>query len=479
MSAPRPRRSRPGPSLPVLGALAASALALAGPAAAQLNFAEDFEHGDTAAWSAVVPPRCDAIWPFDRGLAPSQEIHVAPPPVGSDSTGDGSPGSPYATLQHAAQFAVPGTAVRLHPGTYAGGTSLSQLQGTAAAPIWIGGLAGAARPSIQGSSQGLHLVRARYVVVEDLEIAGATANGLNADDGGLVGDPLASHHLVFRRLSIHDIGTGGNNDCLKLSGIRDFWVLDGAFARCGGNMSGSGIDCVGCHRGLVARNRFDEMSGNAVQAKGGSADVELRWNHLVSPGERGFNLGGSTGTAFFRPPLSTTEPNAEARNLRAVGNLIEGGRAAIAFVGCVDCVAAHNTVIDPWRWPLRILQETTSGGGYLFEPARDGIVENNLFYFEDDVVAAHVNVGGGTDAPSFEFAHNLWYAWDAPGASVPSLPAPETGGVYGQDPGFLPGFRIPPASPAAGAGQGGPWLAGDRDGRCYAAPPAIGAHEAP
>ena len=92
--------------------------------------------------------------------------------------------------------------------------------------------------------------------MHDLEIHSSTANGINADDGGETANPLASHHLVFRRLSIHDIGSGGNNDCLKLSGIYDFWVLDSTIARCGGGASGSGIDCVGCHEGLIARNRL-------------------------------------------------------------------------------------------------------------------------------------------------------------------------------------------------------------------------------
>lgn len=468
-------------SVALRAAVLAAPLLAASPAPAGETpiFRDGFEWGDTGDWSATVPPRCDVIAPFDRGLAPTSQIHVAPPPVGSDTSGDGSPGSPYATLAHAASFATPGAAIRLHPGTYAGGAFLGDLHGTAGAPIWIGGLPGAARPVFAGGGQAFQLSRARYVVVHDLEVRDATANGINADDGGDVGDPLASHHLAFRRLSIHDIGTGGNNDCLKLSGIRDFWVTDSTIARCGGGTSGSGVDCVGCHRGLVARNRFEQTSGNAVQAKGGSTDVEMRWNHLVDPGARGFNLGGSTGFAFFRPPLSTTSPNAEARDLRAVGNVIEGGSAAIAFVGCVDCVAANNTIVDSATWLLRILQETVSGGGYVFEPASDGVVVDNLLRFQDGPLSTHVNVGPNTAPATFQFSNNLWYAADAPGSSQPTLPSPETGGVYGEDPLLLPGFRIDDSSPAAGAGLAHAWLAGDRDGFCYATPPAVGAHEAP
>ncbi len=357
---------------------------------------------------------------------------------------------------------------------------VADLEGTAIGPVWIGGEPGRLpKPVISGGSEALHLGRAKWVVVHDLEIHSSTANGINADDGGETANPLASHHLVFRRLAIHDIGTGGNNDCLKLSGIDDFWVLDSAIARCGGGTSGSGIDCVGCHDGMIARNRFDETSGNAVQAKGGSADLELRWNTLVSAGQRGFNLGGSTGFAFFRPPLSTTVANAEARRIEAIGNLIVGGDAAVAFVGCVDCVAAHNTVVNPATWLMRILQETTSAGGFPFEPAANGQVVNNLFYFEDGDISTHVNIGPNTAPATFDFAHNLWFAWDSPGASTPTLPAVEAEASTARTRSSPLTGEIPGTSPAAGAGTAQAWLTGDRLGRCYDSPPAIGAYEAP
>jgi len=66
-------------------------------------------------------------------------------------------------------------------------------------------------------------------------------------------------------------------------------------------MSGSGIDHVGCHHGLLALNHLHDMSGNAIQCKGGSEDLEIRWNHMVDAGQRAVNMGGSTGFEFFRP----------------------------------------------------------------------------------------------------------------------------------------------------------------------------------
>jgi hypothetical protein len=178
--------------------------------------------------------------------------------------------------------------------------------------------------------------------------------------------------------------------------------------------------------------------------------------------------------------VSTTAPNAEARNIRAYANVIEGSQAAVAFVGCVECVAVNNTIVDPGKWVVRILQETTSSGSTAFLPASQGRFANNLVYYTRAAVSTHVNVGAGTDAPSFTFSHDLWYAHDDPARSAPSLPVAETGAVVGQDPRFVAGSRALAAdSPAIGRGDGNLAPPGDFTGACYETPPAIGAHEGP
>jgi len=445
--------------------------------AQSLVFADGFEWADAGEWSASVPPRCDAIRTFDRGLTPAVELHVSK--TGNDSTGDGSEDSPFATIGRAVNEAAPGTAIRIHNGTYSGGAYISNLSGTPAAPIWIGGTPGEVKPLIQGGGEALHLTNVSYLVIHDLEIANSSSNGINCDDGGDYGNTDATHHVVFRRLDIHDIGGTGNQDCLKLSGLDDYWVLDSSFARCGGGLSGSGVDHVGCHRGLLARNTFSEHSGNAIQSKGGSEDIEIRWNCFTDAGQRSLNLGGSTGFDYFRPPLSDTSPNAEARNIRVVANLFEGSVAPIAYVGCVGCVVANNTIVDPDDWIIRILQETTTSGNYEFEACKNGVFVNNLVYFNRSALSTYVNIGAGTASETFTFANNLWYAHDNPAQSQPTLPATETSGIYGLDPGLNGEYRVSPTSPAAGAGVDTEWTWGDFGGACFADPPTIGANEIP
>jgi len=162
-----------------------------------------------------------------------------------------------------------------------------------------------------------------------------------------------------------------------------------------------------------------------------------------------------------------------------VANLIVGSEAAVAYVGCSGCVVAHNTIVDPQRWILRILQERVSAPPYTFEPCRDGVFTNNLVSFARSALSTHLNIGPDTAPATFTFANNLWYAWDAPAQSQPALPSPETNGIYGVDPDLGPGYRIGPGSPAAGTGVTSPWSDGDHDGACFATPPSRGAFEVP
>ncbi len=430
---------------------------------------------DQARILPVAASLCSAINTFEDGLSPTSELHVAT--TGNDLTGDGSPGNPYASIEGAAGSAVPGTAIVVHEGTYAGGGYIANLTGLPGAPIWIGGASGEGRPVISGGTNGIQLSRASYVIVHDLEITGATGNGINCDDGGDYANDQAAHHVIFRDLYIHHIGGTGNQDCLKLSGLNDYLVLDSELAFCGGGLSGSGIDHVGCHRGLIARNVIHDNSGNAVQTKGGSEDIEIRGNHIVDGGARALNMGGSTGFTYFRPPLSETHPNAEARKIRAVANLIEGSTAPIAFVGCVDCLAANNTIVDPGNWILRILQETTSSLPYEFAACSNNQVINNVFYFDRLAISTYVNIGPNTAPDTFTFENNLWYAYNDSTQSVPTLPVIETGGIYGVDPAFTSGYRISDGSPAFRNGTAVSGITGDLIGQCYSDPPSIGAYE--
>ncbi|HYJ10125.1 MAG TPA: right-handed parallel beta-helix repeat-containing protein [Polyangiaceae bacterium] len=427
-------------------------------------------------------PACAPLTTFETDLEPSAVLHVA---TTGNADGSGTEQDPFDTIAAAVGAAGPGTAVRVHAGQYAGDIFLSDLNGTQDAPIWIGGAPGEERPVIGGaeSSEALHISGARYFVLHDLEITGTTGNGINLDDRGDYSDAEALRHVVLRNLSIYAIGTGGNNDCLKISGANDFFVLDSEFTDC--SAGGSNIDNVGCHDGVIAGNSFVN-GGTGVQAKGGSRNIEIRANVFRQNGGRAVNMGGATGFEFFRPPLETAGENYEATDVRVVANVFDRAVEVAAMPGCVDCLFAHNTVYLPTTRILRILQETTTADGFTFLPASNGRISNNLFVYTRAEITnggRAINVGADTSPATFSCENNLWYASDdvAGSADVDYQGAAVSGTLAPADPDFADpsngDFTLAANSPAVGAGVALDEVPQDHAGRCYATPPTVGAFE--
>lgn len=359
-------------------------------------------------------------------------------------------------FRRAAAAAGPGDRILLEPGTYPGGFSFTGLKGAPGKPIVLGAADSGRPPVIRGGGSGLQLTDPVHVEIENLVISGASGNGLNIDDGGSFDSP--AQHLVIRGVTVSDIGPRGNHDGIKLSGVVDFRVEGSTIERWG--VGGSAIDMVGCHRGTIQKNTFrhqDEQMSNGVQAKGGSSKILVRGNRFERAGGRGVNIGGSTGLAYFRPPLAEPDKTAgarwEAREIVVEGNIFIGGAAAVAFVGADRSIVRFNTIYRPRRWALRILQENQGAG---FGACRNGEFSDNIVVFETRGWGGAANVGPQTAADTFRFAKNVWYALDDPPRSRPNLPAREEGDISGRDPLFVDAekgdFSVRPESPARKAG---------------------------
>jgi hypothetical protein len=350
------------------------------------------------------------------------------------------------SLRQAVQGAKPGDTIRIAPGEYAGGLSFSNLHGTASAPIRITADDPKNPPLFKAGGAAFHFSQISHIELRDLRMSGATGNGLNIDDGGNISSP--SHHITLRGLSVSEVGPQGNRDGIKLSGIDDFQVLDCKIERWGSG--GSGIDMVGCHRGVIQGCTFRDGGSEGVQAKGGSSQIIIRRCRFDNAGGRAINAGGSTGMAYFRPKVQ----GYEAKDIRIEGNVFVGGMSAVAFVGVDGATVRFNTIYRPGRWAFRILQETQDPG---FVPSRGGVIEDNIIVFQSDAWSeGGVNIGPGTAPETFRFARNVWYCGDRPDRSRPRLPTAEVDGVTGKDP-LLRNpekgdFALMPGSPAQGKG---------------------------
>lgn len=333
------------------------------------------------------------------------------------------------SLVQAMTRARPGDVIRLAAGNY-GQVHVEEISGTAEQPVIIES-ADPRKPAVLGGgSAGMHLVRPAHVVLRNLVVRKCTDNGINIDDGGRRDG--SAHHVRLENIRVEEIGPRGNHDGIKLSGLDDFEVINCTVTAWGS----SGIDMVGCHDGLISGCTFRGREGfeqaNGVQIKGGCRHVYVRDCLFVDAGNRGVNLGGSTGDPYFRPPLEKMEkPLYEARDCVVENNRFIGGDSAVAFVTQENCVARFNTVYRPRRWAFRILQETREAR---FVKSRKGTIENNVVVWRTGDMYTCANVGEGTDAASFVFKGNVWFCENRPSASKADLPAKETGGRIGVDP---------------------------------------------
>ncbi|MFT5129602.1 MAG: hypothetical protein ACI8W8_003227 [Rhodothermales bacterium] len=201
---------------------------------------------------------------------------------------------------------------------------------------------------------------------------------------------------------------------------------------------------VGCHDGIiencqfVGESRFSQASG--IQAKGGSEIIVIRQNSFKNAGQRAVNLGGSTGLQYFRPALR----DYEAKAIVVEGNHFVGSLAPVVFATSINCQVRQNTIINPDKWVLRILQEQPTD---TFKPCQRGVFEANLIVY-DRRVRTLVNIGSGTLPDTFAFRKNAWFSKSG---GRPSLLVKEIDGVYQLDPMLenaeTPGYTIRSKNP--------------------------------
>lgn len=376
------------------------------------------------------------------------------------------PGRQFDRLQATTALAKPGDTILIRGGVYSGGDIITGLKGTGLSWIVIKA-AKNEQVVFRGGSNAFHLSDPEYVVIEGLIFEQQTANGVNIDDAGSFETP--AHHIKIINCEWRNMNATGNNDELKMSGVDNFTIKNCRFLN--GSKGGSIIDMVGCHRGLIEDNYFENGGSECVQAKGGSSDITIRGNRFYKGGQRAINIGGSTGLEFFRP-IGT---NYEASDIRVWSNIFIEGISPVAFVGAVRCEVVNNTIIRPEHYVVRILQETVRTE---FQPCGQNIFRNNIIVLASTGQPA-INIGNNTAPETFIFSNNLWYSPDFPAWTGPETPVKETGQILNHDPQFLyDQYKLKPSSPAVGKGYQTQLPENDYFGKQFKKQRAIGAVEA-
>lgn len=374
----------------------------------------------------------------------------------------------YTNLGNAARDARPGDTVYIHSGIYAGDQWIANLAGTTDSWIYI---IGEEFGSVEftGGVGAWILSDPAYLHIENIVFTDQTHNGMNVHDGDSYETP--AHHIRFNRCRWQNLVGGGNYDLLKLSGLNDFEITNCEFVD---GSNGSGIDMVGCHRGVIENCEFRNIPGGAVQAKGGSSDILIARNLFVNYGIRGVNVGGSTDLDYFRP----RDADSQAERIRVHSNMFINGTAAVAFAGAVNSEAINNTIVNPSQFVVRILQEQTENGRFAL--CGDNSFVNNLVYMNSRLWEM-VNIGPDTRPSSCTFSNNLWYTESDP-EHRPNFPDNEPNAVIGHNPVFEARngleYCVSPESPAFKKGKAVEQPLTDFFGEPFAASPTIGAVEA-
>jgi len=396
----------------------------------------------------------------------------------ASANGGGNQASPFNTIVAAitaARNSGAGTRIHIAAGTYPAVQTISNLSGQVDAPIAIVA-EGEVIIDAGNNGNGMAFSDVRYLVIDGLIVQNTGVHGLNIDDGNFFVSP--SEFIVLRNMYFRNIGSGNNNDCLKMSGVDNFYIENSEFEGCN---RGEAIDMVGCHNDIITGNHFHDVVGNAVQTKGGSSDILIHGNRFIDIPSRAINAGGNTGASFFRPDTAIYE----ARNISIIANqFIRTGSAAVVYSGCDTCVVAHNTIINPNAYVFWAVEENLSKG-----PGRNGYFINNIVVFNNADLNnfSFFNSNNLSLNNTFLIDANLWFSQDNSGFSrVPNGHGFPTGtnSVIQNNPMLDANNRITVISPAAGQGIDIPGLPVgtvivDYEGNLYANPSSIGAFSVP
>ena len=373
------------------------------------------------------------------------------------------------TLQSASAIAGPGDIIIIKNGTYLNRENIVNLNGEPDNPIIIHA-EDEGKVIYSGQSEAWHLSSCSYLFIIGIVFEKQTANGVNIDDSGNVYG--SAHNITIKNCTFHNINATGNNDLLKISGLEYFLIENCIFSN--GAAGGSGIDMVGCHRGKIIGNNFENLGSSGIQAKGGTQFINILQNTFTDAGNRTINLGGSTGLAYFRPP----DAKFEAANILVQSNVFIGSWSPIAYVGCTNVKVVNNTIYRPINWVFRILQETVDTSRFV--SCGNNEFSNNIIYFGNGLNRI-VNIGPNTAPETFTFSNNLWFNYEDDNFSNPQLPQNESNGIIQKDPLFIDpdryNFELLANSPAKGKAIKTDNDVPDFQNRYFNTSPSIGAME--
>ena len=321
-------------------------------------------------------------------------------------------------LRNALGSASAGDRIYVAPGYYNQLLWVQNVHGQPGNMIEVVALDPANRPVFEEHASSVFtFYQCSYVMVDGVIVQGA---GTAAEAGNNIMFTYSDHMILKNSISRNIVNTG-NSDGTKFNHSNNVLMYNCTVSEWG--EGGAGMDGMISHSNLYMRNTFTFPSlatgdaAHGIMPKGAAYHHGIYKNRFIDGSSRGVCFGGSGGA---------TGP--EIYDSVAMGNVIEAGEAALAYVSCTDCEFSYNTVVNPEKWVMRVQKEGVYETDY-------NTFRRNLVHYGPFLQWGSVQGTGGTVHPeTFTYEANYWYKWDNPAASIPSLPGGEIDPAGGVDP---------------------------------------------
>jgi len=306
---------------------------------------------------------------------------------GNDTTGDGSPGAPFATIQHAIDTCYHGDTIVVQPGRYVESTNLygktillTSNYVFSADSLHIEGTV------IDGDS-------ATAITLEYGEDSTTTISGFSITGGSpgvycWMSDPVIISNIITENLS-SGVFCRDSDPMIIANSITEN-LGSGVFCRgsaptiISNNIAsnrGSGVDCREGSNALIQGNTVNQNSteGEYAGIRSNGSSPTVLWNTITG------NSGGGIYCANGRPLIRG--------NLISLNTTTSNG----AGIYCSVCRATidSNTIT---------LNSADGGGGIFCISNSDAVIEDNLISHNTAGVCGGVHCAAGSDA---EVGHNV------------------------------------------------------------------------
>ncbi|KPK84769.1 MAG: hypothetical protein AMJ81_04860, partial [Phycisphaerae bacterium SM23_33] len=310
-------------------------------------------------------------------------------------------------LRNALYAASPGDRIYVAPGDYDSRLYVDGVHGTADSLLEVVALDPNNRPVFEsGTYACFTLINSSYILVDGIVGQGA---GTITGDGNNI-EFAQSHHMILKNSHSGEITVAGNSDGVKFASSNNILMYNCTVDEWGDG--GSAVDIMNNHNSLYMRNTIAYPTlpigagANGFQSKGNYAyEAGFYKNRFEDGSSRAQKFGGSGGSSGW-----------EAYDLVAMGNTFHLGEAAVSYESSTNCTFAYNTLVDPEKWVMRILD---AGGPYeaAFSHFDRNLVKYGAFYQPGGGIQ---NISSGTRPETFTYDENYWYDSTHPG-TIPTL----------------------------------------------------------